>query len=227
MGIDYRPADWSTLRLASGAAVSAAGQAVAAMLDQSGKGGPAAQTQSARRPASVVGGIGFDGVNDALVGAAALDFSGSDELVFAAVLDHDGTVTDNTVFELGTDVASVAGLRLAYGASGLTLSARGTATASAVHAPPNTSRILVSGRAAIGSARLALRIDGAEIASSSASQGTGNYGSRTLHIGARAGTSAWAKMTLERLILADGRGVSDALLAAVELEIAATHGVPL
>ena len=77
---------------------------------------------------------------------------------------------------------------------------------------------ILTGIGDISGDRATLRINGAQVAQSTADQGTGNYGDYPLYIGARAGTSLFFNGRLYSLIIA-GIKPTDAQILGVETYI--------
>jgi hypothetical protein len=137
--------------------------------------------------------LAFDGVDDAMV-TPSIDFSGTDEMSVFAGLRRLSDATSGMVFETSTDAGATNG---AINIGGITsgrydINSRGTVRAQALatgFTPPLSSAI--TGIADISGASATLRIDGAQVATSAATQGTGNYGNYPLFIGARNQTSIY------------------------------------
>ena len=96
---------------------------------------------------------------------------------------------------------------------------RGTSTSAAgetVNVPPSTN--IVSGVGDISGDQAILRVNGTQVATSTADQGTGNYGNYPLYIGARAGSSLWFNGRLHQLVVA-GKQASAAEITSTETYI--------
>jgi hypothetical protein len=170
--------------------------------------------------------LSFNGSNQWMQTAAAVNFSATDEMsVFAGVrkvsdaaagvaagLSVD-TNTQNGSFEMIP--SSLSGTRETY-----EWRSKGTTIASAVNqgyaAPINNT---LTGLAKIASPSVVLRVNGQQIASSSASQGTGNYGNHTVYFGARGGTSLYFN-GLEFSTIIRGALTSGTLLTRTEQYVA-------
>jgi len=152
----------------------------------------------------------FDGVDDFLV-TNSISFTATDKMtVFAGVrkLDDSGhaqVILDQYTSGLAYDFGVVSlvswvqsiGVKYRFESRG-TLSARADTTNIAYSAPVTS---IIVGAGGISGDQAILRINGAQVASSTADQGTGNYGNYRLYIGARAGTSLFFNGRLNQLII--------------------------
>jgi len=153
----------------------------------------------------------FDGSNSALSTATTVDFSATDKMsVFAGVRKLSDTAI-GTVVELSSTIVSnngtflltaphaVSNATFEYESKGTTLR---DALASGVAAP--ITRV-VTGLSDIGADQCVIRLNGTQIDSDTGDQGTGNYGTYTLFLGARNGNSNRFNGRLYNLIV---RGAS-------------------
>jgi hypothetical protein len=171
----------------------------------------------------------FDGVDD-FMSTAAINFTGTDKMtVWAGIRKPDNNV--RIVYETGAIVNTTDGsfaLVSSTGSGTSSIASRGTAyllvTSIGVYsAPVSYIATLISN---ITAPLLQQRVNGAVDGSSTASQGTGNYGNYPLYIGARAGTSLFFNGHLYGLI---ARGAQSNLpqITAVEYFTAGKTGITL
>ena len=180
--------------------------------------------------------LAFDGVDDAMA-TPSIDFSASDEMsVFAGVRKlSDASV--QMLYELSATASSNAGaVQSAPGYLGtfgnvgpywhsVSKGTKGvTAVSPATFPAPATA--VQSQLAKISSDTATLRIDGTQVATSAADQGTGNYGNFPLYIGARATTSNYFNGHLYGLTLR-GALSDDPTVAKAEKLVAKKTGVTL
>jgi len=239
-GAWYDPSDLSTLFQDSAeppvTPVTTAGQSVGTMLDKSGNGNHARQTTTAARPTYQTGAglhwLEFDGIDDAM-STSAIDLTGTDKISlfigqrklsdakFRTLLEFSlNSNNNNGAFAL---TAPSNNNDPDYGAR-----SRGTTTSfirypSSFAAPHSAALTML---ADIGAPSHTPRINGVLIATSVASQGTGNYGDHDLFIGSRAGTSFHYNGLLYGVIIV-GKTASTNELADVETYMAAKSGVTL
>jgi hypothetical protein len=132
----------------------------------------------------------FDGVDDAMA-TPSIDFSASDEMSVFAGVRKLSDATQGMLFELSVNVGSNNG---AIHVTSLTetdfFRSKGTIQASAV-AGGITAPItyVISALSDISAPSAILRENATQLAESTATQGTGNYGNYPLYIGARNQTS--------------------------------------
>lgn len=200
-GAWYDPSDMSTMFQdpAGTTPVTAVGQAVGRILDKSGRGNHATQTTNTKRPVLQQDANGkyyllFDGIDDALQ-TASINFTGSDAVTIWAGIRQ---LTD--AFYIITELSSDRNLNL----STFTMTTRplsipfsygfyskGTLESSlatgSIYYPDITNN--VTGIGDISSDTNIIRVNGAQVASTTADQGTGNYGNYPLYIGSRGGTT--------------------------------------
>ncbi len=198
-GVWYDPSDMTTLFQddAGTIPVTAADQVVGRILDKSGNNHHATQVTAASRPilrnSGVLWYLEFDGVDDFLVTGnvsfAATDkvsvFSGVRKLSDASVgiiVELDTVATNTGAFGL-TAPSSIAAPNRGVGFRSQSAFIGGDDRL----APLTTVITAMANRAAPS---IALRLDGAPFASSSAVQGAGNFANKPLYIGRRAGTTA-------------------------------------
>lgn len=199
-GAWYDPSDLSTLfqDAAGTIPVTAAGQPVGRIMDKSGRGNHATQATATSRPLLQTSGgkwyLDFDGVDDGLI-TGAFDLSTTNKLsVFAgARKQSDATVqmiceasinanANNNSFYLVTPSVN--------GAANYSAASKGTVLSIVTATPfaaPHTAVISVVSNIAAPS--LTMRVNKIASATSSSTQGTGNYGNHPIYIGRRGGSS--------------------------------------
>jgi hypothetical protein len=204
-GVWYDPSDFSTMYQDNLGVtpVTAVGQTVGRIEDKSGNGNHATQATAASRPIlrQTAGGLyylEFDGTDDFLV-TGNIDFSATDEMTVIAGVRKLSDAASASLVELSASDSANAGTFAVYApsASGqprYQYRSRGDASLSAAAftnaaiAAPVTN--VVTGLSDISGDSVALRINGAEVATSTNDQGAGNYGAAyPLHIGRRGGVS--------------------------------------
>lgn len=199
-GAWYDPSDLSSMSQDSAGStpVTAAGQVVGRILDKSGRGNHATQSTTASKPVLRQSGalyyLEFDGVDDFLV-TSAINFSATDAMsVFAGVRKLSDAAV-GMVAELSTNATGNNGTF--YWTAPATASggdyrwvSRGTVTSTVAPnglAAPVTN--LLTGQGKISTDTCSTRVDGVDSLSSTADQGTGNFGNYPLYIGRRGGTT--------------------------------------
>ena len=217
-GIWYDPSDLSTLYQDSDGTtpVTAVEQPVGLMLDKSGRGNHASQPTATSRPVLRQDGSGkhylyFDGVDDFLVTPTIMPgtdkaqvFAGVRKLSDAAigtVVELSTTSSTNNgsigLFAPATGTASLVGKYL--------LQTRGTSFVffdTNGFVAPITN--VLTGLGNISGDSAILRVNGAQAASSTSDQGTGNYLAYPLYIGRRGGTTLPFNGHLYSLVLRFG-----------------------
>lgn len=165
----------------------------------------------------------FDGVDDWLV-TPSIDFTATDKMtVFAGVRKLSDAAT-GALLELSPVADTNAGTFyvLAPGGAGenkfvfLTRGSVGlpyAVTTDAAYSAPYSA--VVTGRGSISEDVSLLRVNGAQVGTASADQGTGNYGNYPLYIGRRGGTTLPFNGHLYSLLIA-GRLLSDRELTSAE-----------
>jgi hypothetical protein len=178
----------------------------------------------------------YDGVDDGMVTPTitpgvdkAQVFAGVRKLSDAAesMLLESSTNYDSNNGSLG--IQAPGGILIARDSAYVTVSKgtvkafRGTPAAS--FSAPISNVITTIGD--ISGDRATLRVDGTQVAQSTADQGTGNYLAYPLYIGRRGGTTLPANMRLYQLIARWGPNLTDAQIAATENFVAGKTGVEL
>jgi hypothetical protein len=235
-GAWYDPSDLTTLwqDTAGTVPVTAPGDTVALIRDKSGRGNDATQSITTARPTYRVdaGGRGyleFDGTDDCL-STSSINFTATNKMtVFAGLRKINDAVT-GVVCELSVNSATNSGAfnilapNLTFSYSALT---RGTSTAQVTttgFAAPITN--VVASLSDIAAPNVLLRVDGAQRAQSTNTQGTGNYGNYPLFIGRRNGVSLSFSGWLYGLIVR-GAATDAATIGQTETWLAARTGVTL
>lgn len=198
-GAWYDPTDLSTLfqDAAGTVPVTAVGQSVRLMLDKSGKGNNTTAPSDAARPTLQIDSNGllhllFDGINDSM-STAAIDLSGTNKLsLFAGITKAEDNAT-RQLLETSANINLNAGAinfraPTAAATPNVAWNARGSTnpafvTSPSTYAAPVT--MVVTATADIGAPQRVLRINGGQVAASTDSMGTGNFGNYSLFIASR------------------------------------------
>jgi hypothetical protein len=216
---------------------AAVGDLVAGMTDLSGRGHHAAQSTSGNRPTLRQSGALFylDGAN-CILATNSIDMSASDALTIWLGIEKLSDAAAGVVLELSTNTSSGANQGSFYvaapedtGASGnFSFKSRGSidptpAKTGTVLSP--AKRVLTAiGR--ISTDTQIIRLNGVQAGTSSSDQGTGNYGSYQLFIGARSGPNIPFNGRFFGGIVRSGAAV-DPLLGQTEIYMAGLTGVTL
>ena len=226
-GVWYDPSDFSTMfQDAEGTIpVTAVEQPVGRILDKSGRGNHAQQTTVAKRPVLQQDANGkyylkFDGIDDALY-TSSIDFTATDKMTVVAGVRKLSDATYGAVAELSSNSNVLNGsFGLFSPGSAINLQrtgfqSRGTLLNSSVFATVgNNSTNVFTGISDIPSPVVLLRKDGAQVAISTAHQGTGNFGNYPLFIGSRAGTDFLFNGHLYSLIIRGAQSSEAQILSA-------------
>lgn len=238
-GVAYDPNDLSTMwqDQAKLLPVTGEGQPVWHILDKSGNNNHAFATSSATRPIlrknATTGAyyLAFDGTDDFLV-TSSIDFTATDKIsLFAGVRKLSDAAT-GIVCELSSSLIANNGTfyllaPTSNGIDSVGFTTKGT-LASGANATGYASpaSLVITGQSSISTPLSRLRINGVIKVTSTASQGTGNYGNYPLYIGRRGGTSLPFNGHIYSLI-GVGRLSTDNEIAAIEKELAKRTGVTL
>jgi hypothetical protein len=177
--------------------------------------------------------LAFDGSDDSLL-TNSINFTSTDKVSIFAGVRKLSDAASSMLCELSASLDTINGAFnvLAPGGGGVNkfvFSSRGTKTAFALttnatynapHSAVTTGFGNISGGSAI------LRVNGAQVAQSTADQGTGNYGNHQLYIGRRGGTSLPFNGHLYSLVIV-GRLTTDTETRNTERLIAKQAGVQL
>lgn len=190
----YDPYDLDTMftDIAGTTNVTASGDPVGKMLDKSGNGNHLVASLDARRPIYTVSGdysfLDFDGTDDCLFSAAAIDMTATNTLSVCVGVTVD-TPHTGLFFELSSSIASNNGSwYIGYATNKYDFRARGTVAQSALSGTilaPATNTVI--GKATIGTP-MDITTDGITVTTAT-STGTGNFGNYVLYMGARANVS--------------------------------------
>lgn len=200
-GVWYDPSDFSTLfqDAAGTIPVTAAGQPVGMMRDKSGRGNHATQATPTSRPTLQTAGgkwfLAFDGVDDWL-STAAINFSATDKMTAWIGIRKLVDAATAIPLELSTNLNFNNGAFYFTAPNAASqsyaFSSKGSSPASAIYtntivAAPNSS--VLTGLGDIAADSSILRVNGVQVASNIADQGTGTYGTWSLYLGRRGGAS--------------------------------------
>lgn len=226
-GAWYDPSDFSTMfqDAAGTVPVTAVGQPVGRILDKSGRGNHAFNPSgnSANFPVLQQDGTGryylaCNGVNQWLQ-TNSIDFTYGDKMFVSAGVRKLSDASINLLCELSSSVINngtfalfgqIALNNFEFESRGSTLVSAGVASG---YLSPTTN--VLSGIGNIAGDQAILRVNGSQVASSTADQGTGNYGNYPLYIGARAGSSLFFNGRIYQLVVA-GKAASASEIASTE-----------
>lgn len=172
-----------------------------------------------------------DGVDDYMY-VPSLDMSASDKVTVWAAVHKESDAASATVCELSSNLGINNGsfLVAAPGNAGLDRyqwGSKGTTQAviNAIGFVAPTTNVL-TGVGDISGDEATLRVDGTQAATSSADQGTGNYGTYPLYIGARGGSNRFFDGRIYSLVIRGGAS-TDVEIAKTERYMARLSGVVL
>lgn len=223
----YDPSDISTLFQddAGTVPVTAPGQTVGRILDKSGQGNHLTQATLSKRPLYQVDSGGypyllFDALDDWFVSPTITP--GVDKAqIFAGVYKASDAATGN-VMETSTSVnVNNGAIRMTSPIStfpNFGMQSRGTVSTAAT-APNSYPAPLKAVLAAVGDISgdsAVLRVNGAQVAASTADQGAGNYLAYPMYVGSRAGASNFFNGRIYSLIVRFGANLDAATIAATE-----------
>lgn len=225
-GAWYDPSDITTLfqDTAGTTPVTAAGQSVARINDKSGRGNDATQATLAQQPTYQIDGNGrpyllFDGVDDSMVTPTitpgvdkAQVFAGmrklSDALAISVFCELSAnTLNNNGAFRMGAPSSAASYAWLSKG----TILA--TATASGFAAPITS---VVTGIGDISGDVATIRVNGANLQTTTTDQGTGNYLAYPLYIGRRGGVGNSFNGQMYSLIVRFGSNLDNTTIIRTE-----------
>jgi len=221
------PSDFSTMfqNAAGTTPVTAVGQSVRRILDKSGRGNHFTQANVANAPILQVDGTGryfllFDGSDDWLQSAATINPGSVDKVQVFAGLRKLSDGGSGAFVEVSANFSANNGSFALFApqtaAPNYFFNSNGTTqrNAAAPAASPVTS--VVTGLADISAPNVIIRLDGAQAASNTATQGTGNYLTYTHFIGRRGGTTLPFNGRLYQLITRYGANLTADQIAATE-----------
>jgi len=163
-------------------------------------------------------------VTDDSLSTGSIDFTATDAMFACAGITKNSDAANSLVYELSADLNSnngavnlfapivSGGLNTYYAASKGTVSAA-AGTGTGVYVAPITN--VVSMVSDISTPSLALRVNGSQVATSTATQGTGNYGNYPLYIGRRNNATLPLNGNIYQLIVC-GKTLSASELASTE-----------
>lgn len=237
-GAWYDPSDLSTLfqDAAGTTPVTSAGQPVGLMRDKSGRGNHATQVAEGRKPmlrnTGALWYLEFDGVDDFLV-TGNINFSSTNKMSVFSGLRKLLEGATGVVVELSaisdtsdgsfavTSPTGLAGNSFSFQSRGTIL--RGNALAGSLAAPVTA---VLTAQSVIVPANNATRKNGADVSTSTGTQGTGNYGNYPMYLGRRGGATLPFTGYLYGLVvrgaITDATGITN-----TEKYLAAKSGVTL
>jgi hypothetical protein len=168
-------------------------------------------------------------ITDDSFSTGSIDFTATDKMfVCTGVTKLSDNVAYTVICELSADLSMNAGsFVLAPNVGTYEMFSKGTLQASASasgYTAPVTN--VVTGTGNIAGDSVVLRVNGSQVATSSANQGTGNFGNYPLYIGRRANTSLPFNGNFYQLIVC-GKTLSASELASTESFVAAKTGVAI
>lgn len=235
-GLVYDLSDISTLfqDAAGTTPVTSVGDPVGRILDKSGNGNHATQSNASARPTFQQSGglsfLSFDGSSDNLV-TASINFTSTDKMTVCAGVKKQSDVARGVVAEFG-DLGSPAQGMFSLNAPrlnaapgfGYIVTGSGSALNVTVSGYPAPTANVLTGISSISDDVQTLRVDGVVAGTSSADQGTGNYGNYALCIGSRSGSSLFFNGHLHGLIVL-GAQATDWQIWAAEQWMAQRTGI--
>lgn len=224
-GAWYDPSDLSTMfqDTAGTTPVTATGQTVARINDKSGRGNHATQATAASRPIYQVDGNGkayllFDGTDDFLLTGTITP--GTDKAQVFAGVRKLSDAAGGMLAELSAFATTAGSFRMEAPSGAFAnygFASRGSAgafTTATTYTAPITN--VVTGLGDISADSCLLRVNGAQVGSSTADQGTGNYSANPIYIGRRAGTSLPYNGRIYQMIVRFGANLSAATITQTE-----------
>jgi hypothetical protein len=175
--------------------------------------------------------LAFDGTNDSF-STSSIDFTATDAMFSCVGITKNSDAANALVYELSADLTSnngavnlfapivSGGLNTYYAASKGTVSAT-AGTGTSVYVAPITN--VVSTVADISTPSLALRANGSQVATSTATQGTGNYGNYPLYIGRRNNASLPFNGRIYQMVVC-GKALNSSELASTEAYVNSKTG---
>jgi hypothetical protein len=211
-GVWYDPSDFANMFQDSAGTtpVTAVGQPVGKILDKSGRGNHALQATTANRPVLQQDGAGryylaFNGTNSSLATAGNVDLTGTAQVSVFAGVRKLSDAARGLLVELGNALTSN-GFQInapsAAATSNYTFLSAGSTQITATATPfaaPLTS--VITGQGDIAAPSNTIRVNGAQVASNPASQGSGAFSNNPIYIGARGGSSLFFNGNLYGLIV--------------------------
>jgi hypothetical protein len=191
-GVWYDPSDLTTLFQEDGTTPAVVDGVVGKVLDKSGNGNHLIQTDASKCPILRYNGtsyyLDFDGANDGMASAAAIDFTGTDAMsVFAGARKTDNA-RNQTIFELSNSIGSKDGsFRVFCNAANLWASqTKGTVANSIFTTSVGANDLSVlTGVSDISTPSHLFRRNGIQVGANTNTIGTGTYGNWALYVGSR------------------------------------------
>lgn len=191
--------------------ITGAGEAIAGVTDRSGLDYHGEQSTLTSRPntESVNGGIRalFDGAADSISSVIPVDYAGSDAVTVSVAVNKASDTLFGVIAESGRTALDDGSWGLfgprAGGEASFAFQSRGTTnigTSSGIANPAPTKNV-VTGLADISTPVVTLRVDGTQVSTNAASQGTGGYTNRTLWIGGRNGAANFFNGSIGNLMI--------------------------
>jgi hypothetical protein len=238
LGAWYDPSDMSTLFQDSAGTipVTALDDPVGRMLDKSGNGHHATQTDNAKRPllkeASGYRYLLFDGSNDCLF-TSAINLTSTDKLSVCCGFYTTTAVRMIAEFSVGLGSAGTDGSWHLYDNGTLSVQVAGRGTGNGLYTPATVQNTVYVSHTTYDIAGAALadeiktRINGTpSTAGGSGTMGTGNFGNHALFLGGRNNASLFLNGRIYGLIMRSGVSNADEV-AASEQWMATKTGVTL
>ena len=160
----------------------------------------------------------FNGTNQWLQ-TNSIDFTYGDKMFVSAGVRYQNLAVTSVAAELSTSLSANNGTFIIYGENTSTanFASKGTSSSGFISSTSLSAPITIvqSGLGNISGNQAILRVNGAQAAISSASQGSGTYGNYPLYIGARAGSSLWFNGRIYQLVVA-GKQASASEITSTE-----------
>jgi len=233
-GAWYDPSDLSTLFQEDGTTPAVVNGVVGKVLDKSGNGNHLVQTVQTKCPILRQSGglyyLDFDGTDDGLETSTSIDFTSTTDMSVFTGAQKTITGTNQNVLELSGSVGSNDGAFRVFCTSDDEWRAIQKGTVANVLTSVsvgNPNKSILTSTASIAAPSHAFRRNGSEVASNTASLGTGTFGNHKLNVGARAdGSTANLDGNVFSAIVID-RICTDSEIAAVESYMARKTGVSI
>lgn len=213
--------------------VTAAGQPVGGIVDRSGNGNDALQATAGFRPLLQQDSNGnwyldFDGTDDFL-SSANIDLSATDELSIFAAVRKDSDAAVGVVTNLNSINNGSFRMQAPHsvGVTSYRHNSKGTLLKSATStAFPAGSNNVLTGLSSVSEGSVTLRVDGNQVDTDTGDQGTGNYSSSSVFIGARSTATEFLNGRVYGICVL-GRTSAAAEIDNIETNLANLSGVIL
>jgi len=186
--------------------VTTSGDSIGSATDLSPNGKHASSAGGARPKWDATGFATWDAFDDYMQ-TPALDFSGTDAVTVVVALRKGSDAAGAVVVEFGSTGSTAGAFRVfapSSAAANVVFGSTGSSTASATYANAAVAApvtLVLTGQGDISSDTCAIRVNGADATSSATDQGTGNYTSQALNIGARNAVSVFFNGRIYRLLV--------------------------